>query len=44
MKATWSLNILRGRKEDQIKNEAYPIVRRKCYDYVHAFAECEKGS
>jgi hypothetical protein len=39
---TWNLNILRGRKEDELKNESYPIVRRKCYEYAKLFEQCEK--
>lgn len=38
----WKLNILRGKKEDELRGEAYAIARRKCYFPVQEFAECEK--
>lgn len=26
----WKLNVLRGKREDEIKDEAMPIARRRC--------------
>lgn len=40
---TWKLNILRGKREDDLRNEAYPLARRKCYNAVKDFERCEKG-
>lgn len=40
---TWQLNIMRGKREDDLRNEAYPIARRKCHKYVDVFAACEKS-
>lgn len=39
----WQLNILRGKKEDDLRNEAYPLARRKCHKSVEVFMDCEKG-
>jgi len=33
---------LRGKREDEFRNESYPIVRRKCYDYVMTLTDCVK--
>jgi hypothetical protein len=41
---TWKLNILRGKREDDLRNEAYPLARRKCYHAVKEFEKCEKGN
>jgi len=39
----WQLNILRGKREDDLRNDAYPIARRKCHKDVDVFQECEKS-
>ena len=43
MTKNWTLNILRGKREDELRNECYPLVRRKCYEPVKSFEKCEKG-
>ncbi len=40
----WQLNILRGKKEDDLRNEAYPLARRKCHKSAEFFEQCEKSS
>lgn len=35
---------MRGKREDELRVESYPIVRRKCYDYVKDLERCEKGT
>lgn len=44
MPSKWQLNILRGKKEDDLRNQAYPLARRKCHKNVEEFQECEKGN
>ena len=39
----WQLNIHRGKREDDLRNESYPIARRKCHKDVDVFQECEKS-
>lgn len=39
----WQLNILRGKREDDLRNQAYPLARRKCHRDVESFQECEKS-
>jgi len=34
---------MRGKREDELRLEAYPLARRKCYDYVKALEKCNKG-
>ncbi len=38
----WKLNILRGKREDELKDEAMPIARRKCMKKVNNFIQCER--
>ncbi len=42
MPSTWSLNILRGKREDDMRNESMSFARRKCKQKVLTFSECEK--
>ncbi len=42
-KDTWTLNIMRGKREDELRLESYPLARRKCYDYVKVLEKCSKG-
>ena len=37
----WSLNIMRGKREDDLRNIAYSLARRKCYRKVLEFTNCE---
>ena len=39
----WQLNILRGKREDDLRNEAYPLARKKCHKNVESFQDCEKS-
>eukprot|EP01017_Pseudomicrothorax_dubius_P018529 TRINITY_DN20478_c0_g1_i2.p1 TRINITY_DN20478_c0_g1~~TRINITY_DN20478_c0_g1_i2.p1 ORF type:complete len:101 (+),score=10.10 TRINITY_DN20478_c0_g1_i2:62-364(+) len=38
----WSLNILRGKREEELSDEAFRLARRKCYKSVMRFIQCEK--
>lgn len=38
----WKLNILRGKREDEIKDEAMPIARRRCRKKATDFIQCER--
>lgn len=38
----WILNIVRGKREDELKGLAYAYARRKCRRLVLAFFECEQ--
>ena len=40
----WRLNIMRGKREDELRNEAYYLARRKCYDKAKSFENCEKSN
>ncbi len=37
----WKLNILRGKREDELKNEAMQLSRRRCIQKVREFVKCE---
>ncbi|EAR88681.1 cytochrome C oxidase biogenesis Cmc1-like protein (macronuclear) [Tetrahymena thermophila SB210] len=39
---TWKLNILRGKREDEIKDEAMPLARRRCRKKAMEFIKCEQ--
>ena len=28
------------KRENELKEESYSVVRRKCYDYIKTFTEC----
>lgn len=36
------MNITRGKREDELRNEVYGVVRKKCQKKVMSFAHCEK--
>ena len=36
----WKLNILRGKREDELKGESMPIARRRCKKKVHGIKHC----
>lgn len=37
MPDVWKLNLLRGVREDEMKDEAMPIARRKCINKVYIY-------
>lgn len=38
----WKLNILRGKREDELKDESMPLARRRCRTKATKFIECER--
>ena len=38
----WSLNVTRGHREEELRAEAMPIARRKCFDEAKVFEACEQ--
>jgi len=44
MPDTWTMNIMRGKREDELRLESYPLARRKCYDYVKVLEQCNKDN
>jgi hypothetical protein len=42
MPSKWALNILRGKREDELKGLAYAYSRRKCHKIINEFIKCER--
>ncbi|CAK91801.1 unnamed protein product (macronuclear) [Paramecium tetraurelia] len=42
MPSNWQLNILRGKREDELRGLSYAYARRKCHKAVNDLLQCEK--